>query len=352
MLALSFLLLIGVSLVADGLGQHISKGYIYFAMGFSVFVEMINIRMRGKGKPDRLQAAPDGYVRIGRRVIARHASAPWSVSCSPPRRPSCRRRPATCPSRVFDTRAGPVHGLRSHARRPRRRRRRLRRRAARRSEHASARTGGPARRSRADAADVIVSLEMFERDVQEPVRSLSDGPHGGGRVPEGVAAVAALRDRLQAARRLRDRARTGRSSAANVPRPIASEVAKAGLDVLQPRSQPTRRSGSRAICSVPIDDEYFKRFAEAMGDHGGAGASPTAAEAEKRLSLERFYFSQCVKDETMAESIAQRVAGGRDRRQAAARRALQRRVPQRLRPGHRRARRRDVCPASGSSWCR
>ena len=50
-LALSFLLLIGLSLVADGFGQHISKGYIYFAMGFSVFVEMINIRVRRKSKP-------------------------------------------------------------------------------------------------------------------------------------------------------------------------------------------------------------------------------------------------------------------------------------------------------------
>ena len=47
-LALSFLLLIGLSLVADGFGQHISKGYIYFAMGFSVFVEFINIRIRAK----------------------------------------------------------------------------------------------------------------------------------------------------------------------------------------------------------------------------------------------------------------------------------------------------------------
>ncbi|HEX9349341.1 MAG TPA: hypothetical protein VF919_17345, partial [Gemmatimonadales bacterium] len=46
MLALSFLLMIGVALIADGLGQHIAKGYIYFAMGFSVFVEMLNIRMR------------------------------------------------------------------------------------------------------------------------------------------------------------------------------------------------------------------------------------------------------------------------------------------------------------------
>jgi predicted tellurium resistance membrane protein TerC len=45
-LALSFLLLIGVSLIADGFGQHVSKGYIYFAMGFSIFVEMLNLRMR------------------------------------------------------------------------------------------------------------------------------------------------------------------------------------------------------------------------------------------------------------------------------------------------------------------
>lgn len=47
-LALSFLLLIGVVLVADGLGQHINKGYIYFAMAFSVFVEVLNLRVRAK----------------------------------------------------------------------------------------------------------------------------------------------------------------------------------------------------------------------------------------------------------------------------------------------------------------
>lgn len=46
MLALSFLLLIGVALIADGLGFHIPKGYIYFAMAFSVFVEMLNLKMR------------------------------------------------------------------------------------------------------------------------------------------------------------------------------------------------------------------------------------------------------------------------------------------------------------------
>jgi predicted tellurium resistance membrane protein TerC len=46
MLALSFLLLIGVTLLAEGFGQHIAKGYIYFAMGFSVFVEMLNLRLQ------------------------------------------------------------------------------------------------------------------------------------------------------------------------------------------------------------------------------------------------------------------------------------------------------------------
>lgn len=59
MLALSFLLLIGVSLVAEGFDQHISKGYIYFAMAFSVFVEMLNLKLRGKSKtPVHLKNQP------------------------------------------------------------------------------------------------------------------------------------------------------------------------------------------------------------------------------------------------------------------------------------------------------
>jgi len=55
MLALAFLILIGVSLIAEGLGQHIPKGYIYFAMAFSVFVEMLNLKMKSKGKPVELR---------------------------------------------------------------------------------------------------------------------------------------------------------------------------------------------------------------------------------------------------------------------------------------------------------
>lgn len=54
MLALSFLMLIGVSLVAEGLDFHMPKGMIYFAMGFSLFVEMLNLRIRGKSTPVHL----------------------------------------------------------------------------------------------------------------------------------------------------------------------------------------------------------------------------------------------------------------------------------------------------------
>jgi predicted tellurium resistance membrane protein TerC len=60
-LALSFLLLIGCSLIADGFGVHIPKGYVYFAMGFSVFVEMINLRVKKKGKAVKLH---DGYHAV------------------------------------------------------------------------------------------------------------------------------------------------------------------------------------------------------------------------------------------------------------------------------------------------
>lgn len=58
MLALSFLLLIGVLLVADGLDQHIDKGYVYFAMAFSLFVEVLNIRARKAAAPAVAGATP------------------------------------------------------------------------------------------------------------------------------------------------------------------------------------------------------------------------------------------------------------------------------------------------------
>ncbi len=64
MLALSFLILIGVNLVADGMGQHIPKGYVYFAMAFSVMVEMLNIKLRARAQPVHLhESVVEGQPR-------------------------------------------------------------------------------------------------------------------------------------------------------------------------------------------------------------------------------------------------------------------------------------------------
>lgn len=80
MLALSFLLLIGFTLLVEGLHQHIPKGYIYFAMGFSVLVEMLNLRIRHAAGPVNLR---DPYkqaklVTQGASVPAEHSSKPSS----------------------------------------------------------------------------------------------------------------------------------------------------------------------------------------------------------------------------------------------------------------------------------
>jgi predicted tellurium resistance membrane protein TerC len=68
-LALSFLLLIGVTLVADGFGQHISKGYIYFAMAFSVFVEVINLRVRKTS--EKPIALPRRYEDMAKQMASK-----------------------------------------------------------------------------------------------------------------------------------------------------------------------------------------------------------------------------------------------------------------------------------------
>jgi predicted tellurium resistance membrane protein TerC len=62
-LALSFLLLIGVTLIADGFGLHIDKAYIYAAMAFSVFVEALNLRRRSKSKSKTVELRPTYHVK-------------------------------------------------------------------------------------------------------------------------------------------------------------------------------------------------------------------------------------------------------------------------------------------------
>jgi len=71
MLALSFLLLIGVNLIAEGLGFHIPRGYTYFAMAFSLFVEMLNLKMRSR-KPAPRTLRSRRLEKAINRVETRH----------------------------------------------------------------------------------------------------------------------------------------------------------------------------------------------------------------------------------------------------------------------------------------
>ena len=152
-------------------------------------------------------------------------------------------------------------------------------------------------------ADVVVALEMFERDVQEPLDHFQMG-----HISE---------DEFLKASRPWPRYATDYKPlvdfaiahdwpvvAGNVPRSFASDVSKSGLSVLEGKSDAEKKWFARDL-QCPLDDNYFKRFAEAMGDHGGVGADASASDAAKRQSLERFYFAQCLKDETMGESVAQ-----------------------------------------------
>src|SRR3990170_496578 len=64
-LALSFLILIGVLLIAEGMGQHLSRGYVYFAMAFSLGVELLNMRLRKKQRPVTLHSRFEGLESTG-----------------------------------------------------------------------------------------------------------------------------------------------------------------------------------------------------------------------------------------------------------------------------------------------
>jgi uncharacterized iron-regulated protein len=92
--------------------------------------------------------------------------------------------------------------------------------------------------------------------------------------------------------------------AANVPRDIAADVARSGLDVLKTLPDSHKAWIAKDLDCDPSGD-YFRRFREAMtGTHETAGAPMTGP------TLDRFYASQCLKDETMAESIAQSYTAG------------------------------------------
>jgi uncharacterized iron-regulated protein len=154
---------------------------------------------------------------------------------------------------------------------------------------------GLARRGRA----VTLSLEMFERDAQEPLEHFLMGHMTE---PEFLKVSRPWPRYATDYKPLVDFAiaREWPVLAANVPRPIASEVAKGGLDVLKAKSVDDRKLFAADLKCPTGDDDYFKRFAESAGSHPAPGASAD----DNRRTTERYYFAQCVKDETMAESIA------------------------------------------------
>ncbi len=147
---------------------------------------------------------------------------------------------------------------------------------------------------------VSVSLEMFERDTQGSVNSYLSG---------GISEDEFLKSSRPWPRYATDYrpvVELARSSgfpviAANIPRRFASSVAKTGLSALDALT-PTERSWVAADLQCP-KDAYFNRFAETMTTHDRSGAAKASTE-EQRQTTERYYFSQCAKDETMAEAIA------------------------------------------------
>lgn len=137
---------------------------------------------------------------------------------------------------------------------------------------------------------VVLSLEMFERDVQARL----DEFQAGYLSEAGFLRVSRPWPRYAGDYKpLVDFAieRRWPVVAANVPRPIASEVAKGGMAVLDGRSA-DEQAWMAADRQCPVGDEYYERFKVAMGSH------PSMDQ------LQRYYDSQCLKDETMAESIA------------------------------------------------
>ena len=147
-------------------------------------------------------------------------------------------------------------------------------------------------------AKVVLSLEMFERDAQEPLDHFSMGHMDEAEFlkvsrpwPEYSTDYKPMVDLAIA--------HGWPVIAANVPRPIAAEVAKSGPEILYSKSEADKKLFASEL-KCPTDDDYFHRFVEAMG--GGHQTGAAASDAAK--SMERYYFSQCLKDETMADSIA------------------------------------------------
>ena len=152
--------------------------------------------------------------------------------------------------------------------------------------------------------DVAVSLEMFERDTQGALDAYLAGTMDEAAFLAGSRPWPRYQTDYRPLVELA-RARSWPVISANVPRPQASGVAKGGLGSLDALA-PEQKAWTAADIQCP-KDAYFVRFSETMGGHP-AGDGPDAV-AKQAAMVERYYYSQCLKDEVMGESVA-RVAKG------------------------------------------
>lgn len=147
---------------------------------------------------------------------------------------------------------------------------------------------------------VILSLEMFERDVQGTLDA-----YLAGQITE-TEFLAKSRPWARYATDYRDLVELAKAKgwvvvASNVPRPLASAIGRRGLSGLDSLSSAERAHAASDI-QCP-DDDYRRRFFEEMKGHSSGGAAPSPADTLPTAVAQRFYYAQCVKDETMAESI-------------------------------------------------
>lgn len=147
---------------------------------------------------------------------------------------------------------------------------------------------------------VILSLEMFERDVQAV---LNDYLAGRMTETEFLAKsrpwdryITDYRPMVELAK-----AKGWAVVASNIPRPMASAVGRKGLAALDTLTSTERGWAARDI-QCP-DDAYRARFMQTMTGHSSGAASPSPGDTLPTAVASRFYFAQCIKDETMAEAI-------------------------------------------------
>jgi uncharacterized iron-regulated protein len=147
-------------------------------------------------------------------------------------------------------------------------------------------------------ATVRVALEMFERDVQA---SLDEYVRGGSTEEQFLAAARPWPRYATDYRPIVEFAKTHHLEviASNVPRRIATDVSKNGMASIDALGDERALAAHELQCATSGD--YYTRFIEEMGGHPASG-EPKATETQAKN--DRFYLAQCVKDETMAESVA------------------------------------------------